>query len=93
MPDTTHIRSSHQVALPEDVTDPLLWRAAYDVAAAHRPDAAGRCASLLCAGRPAPCEPLTQARRAMRLAQGAVSRRPAGRPVPARSARDRRHAA
>ncbi|GAB3070824.1 hypothetical protein [Micromonospora schwarzwaldensis] len=74
MPDTIRTRSSQDAVLPRGVTDPLLWRSAYDVAAAHRPDAGGRCSSLLCAGVPAPCEPLTVARRAMRLA-GDASRR------------------
>ncbi|WP_089154281.1 hypothetical protein [Micromonospora sp. NBS 11-29] len=74
MPDTIRTRSSQDAVLPYGVTDPLLWRAAYDVAAAHRADAEGRCSSLLCARRPAPCAPLTAARRAMRLA-GDASRR------------------
>ncbi|QLQ36293.1 hypothetical protein [Micromonospora robiginosa] len=74
MPETNRTRSSQDAALPRGVTDPLLWRSAYDVAAAHRPDAAGRCSSLLCAGRPAPCEPLEAARRAMRLAGDADQR-------------------
>ncbi|MEU8264623.1 hypothetical protein AB0C02_28895 [Micromonospora sp. NPDC048999] len=70
MPDTTRNRSSHEVALPEDVTDPLLWRLAYDVAVAHQPDATGRCPSLLCVHQGAPCEPLVNAERAMHLARG-----------------------
>ncbi|MFR9779770.1 hypothetical protein ACL02O_27405 [Micromonospora sp. MS34] len=79
MPDTTHIRSSHEVVLPDDVTDPLLWRAAYDVAAAHEPDETGRCPSLLCGGRAAPCDTLIDARRAMLLARADAS---AERPSP-----------
>lgn len=68
VPDTMRIRSSQDAALPRGVTDPLLWRAAYDVAAAHQPDDSGRCESLLCDGRPGPCDALTAAHRAMRLA-------------------------
>ncbi|KAB1905098.1 hypothetical protein [Micromonospora sp. AMSO31t] len=92
MPETTRFRSSQDVVLPDDVTDPLLWRAAYDVAAAHQPDAAGHCTSLLCAGRSAPCEPMDNARRAMRLAR-AGTRRAEFRETPDRTARDRRRAA
>ncbi|MEU3453483.1 hypothetical protein ABZ671_07755 [Micromonospora sp. NPDC006766] len=80
MPDTTHNRSSHEVDLPDDVTDPLLWRLAYDVAVAHQPDATGRCPSLLCAKQSAPCEPLVNAERAMRLAQE-VTPQPAWSPA------------
>ncbi|MFE9955247.1 hypothetical protein [Micromonospora sp. NPDC005299] len=92
MPETTRFRSSQDVVLPDDVTDPLLWRAAYDVAAAHQPDATGRCPSLLCDGRSAPCEPMVNARRAMRLARGGA-RRAEGRGTTGRNARDRRRAA
>ncbi|WP_262285569.1 hypothetical protein [Micromonospora sp. MA102] len=92
MPETTRFRSSQDVILPDDVTDPLLWRAAYDVAAAHQPDPTGRCTSLLCAGRSAPCEPLDNARRAMRLARGRA-RRAEFRETSGRSVRDRRRAA
>ncbi|SCF08509.1 hypothetical protein GA0074695_3356 [Micromonospora viridifaciens] len=81
MSDTTRSRSSHEVELPDDVTDPLLWRLAYDVAVAHQPDAAGRCPSLLCAQQSAPCEPLVNAERAMRLAQSGTTP-PASNPVP-----------
>lgn len=95
MPDTTHIRSSHQVDLPDDVTDPLLWRTAYDVAAAHQPGEDGRCPSLLCANQSAPCEPLVNARRAMRLARGgaAADRRSGYREPPARVPGNRRRQA
>ncbi|MFI7211257.1 hypothetical protein [Micromonospora maritima] len=92
MPDTIRTRSSQDAALPEGVTDPLLWRAAYDVAAAHRPDPAGRCTSLLCAGRPAPCAPLTAARKAMRLA-GDADRQAGYDESAGRTTRDRRRAA
>ncbi|MCW3843656.1 hypothetical protein ONA70_26495 [Micromonospora yasonensis] len=69
MSDTTQNRSSHEAVLPDDVTDPLLWRAAYDVATAHQPDETGHCPSLLCGGQAAPCDTLVDARRAMRLAR------------------------
>ncbi|AYF27172.1 MULTISPECIES: hypothetical protein [Micromonospora] len=68
MPDTIRNRSSLDADLPRGVTDPLLWRAAYDVAVAHRPDESGRCESLLCDGQVAPCDALTAAHRAMELA-------------------------
>ncbi|MGC4892420.1 hypothetical protein [Micromonospora sp. DT31] len=74
MPDTIRTRSSQDAELPRGVTDPLLWRAAYDVAAAHHGDADGRCVSLLCDGEPTPCPALTAARRAMRLAGDADRR-------------------
>ncbi|MCI4065685.1 hypothetical protein MRQ36_25260 [Micromonospora sp. R77] len=94
MSEQTSVRSSHDAVLPDDVTDPLLWRAAYDVAAAHRPDERGRCPSLLCAGQGSPCEPLRTASRAMRLASGgaAVSRRSVARETPAPAQRRRRAA-
>ena len=95
MPDTTHTRSSHEAVLPDDVTDPLLWRAAYDVAAAHLPGEDGRCSSLLCADQSGPCEPLVNARRAMRLARGgaALDRRSTNRETPAPVTRNRRRKA
>ncbi|SCL33914.1 hypothetical protein GA0070624_4855 [Micromonospora rhizosphaerae] len=86
MSDPTPTRASHEAVLPDDVTDPLLWRMAYDVARAHQPDEEGRCPSPLCAQQSAPCDALVNARRAMRLARGddPVSRRSAAGepPVP-----------
>ncbi|MFG2052892.1 hypothetical protein ACGFI9_02580 [Micromonospora sp. NPDC048930] len=76
MPDTNQVRSSHEVVLPDDVTDPLLWRTAYDVASAHQPDETGRCPSLLCGGQAAPCDTLVDARRAMRLARAGAADAP-----------------
>ncbi|MFC4147390.1 hypothetical protein ACFO0M_14130 [Micromonospora mangrovi] len=96
MSEQTSVRSSRDAVLPDGVTDPLLWRAAYDVAAAHRPDERGHCPSLLCAGQNAPCEPLRTASRAMRLAGGGapVARRSAAREAsaPAQPQRRRRAA-
>lgn len=86
MPDTTHVRSSQEAALPDGVTDPLLWRTAYDVATAHQPDETGHCPSLLCGGQPAPCDTLTDAHRAMDLAGGGA---PAEETVPAAAPRPR----
>ncbi|SCF21804.1 hypothetical protein [Micromonospora mirobrigensis] len=72
-------RPSQSRPLPAGVTDPLLWRLAEDVAAAHQPDENGNCRNLLCAGQRGPCGPLVNADRARRLAGGepAVDR-PAG---------------
>ncbi|WP_170286317.1 hypothetical protein [Micromonospora olivasterospora] len=54
------------------MTDPLLWRLAYDVASAHEPDENGRCRNLLCADQPSPCTPLVNAERALGLSRGAA---------------------
>lgn len=69
MPDSTRRRPGQEAVLPDDVTDPLLWRLALDVASAHRPDATGRCGNPDCADQAAPCGPLRQAERAMDLAR------------------------
>ncbi|MFC8846849.1 MULTISPECIES: hypothetical protein [unclassified Micromonospora] len=72
------------------MADTLLWRLAYDVAEAHRPDATGCCRNLLCGGQQAPCSPLVNAERAMRLARGDAAtgpQLPAPRPAPAAPAR------
>lgn len=82
MSDTTHQRPSDGAVPPEDVTDPLLWRVAYDVAKAHEPDETGRCRNLLCAGAAAPCPPLANARRAMGLARDAGPATPSSAPLP-----------
>ncbi|GIJ12573.1 hypothetical protein ACFFMR_22830 [Micromonospora andamanensis] len=63
-------RHSHTADRPADVTDPLLWRLALDVADAHAPGEDGGCTHLLCAGQNWPCEPWQQAQRALNLAQG-----------------------
>ncbi|MDG4797519.1 hypothetical protein [Micromonospora sp. WMMD1082] len=63
-------RHSHTADRPAEVTDPLLWRLALDVADAHAPAEDGGCAHLLCAGQPWPCDPWQQAQRALSLAQG-----------------------
>jgi hypothetical protein len=63
-------RHYHTADRPADVTDPLLWRLALDVADAHAPGEDGGCTHLLCAGQNWPCEPWQRAQRALNLAQG-----------------------
>lgn len=63
-------RLSTLAVLPDDVTDPLLWRLAFDVAAAHQPDEHGNCRNLQCAGQRGECTAARTARRAMTLARG-----------------------
>ncbi|AEB45578.1 MULTISPECIES: hypothetical protein [Micromonospora] len=70
MSDNAGNRPSHTYDRPEEVTDPLLWRLALDVAEAHAPAEDGGCAHLLCAGQDWPCGPWEQAQRALSLAQG-----------------------
>ncbi|MEU6076303.1 hypothetical protein [Micromonospora sp. NPDC047074] len=62
MSDTTFDR-------PAEVTDPLLWKLALDVADAHEPDGDGGCHNLLCAGQSWPCPAWNNAQRALRMAQ------------------------
>jgi hypothetical protein len=57
--------------MPDNVTEPLLWRLAIDVLAAHQPDDGGRCRNPQCAEHTAPCPPSVAARHAMRLARPA----------------------
>ncbi|MFV2101630.1 hypothetical protein [Micromonospora sp. LOL_024] len=66
-------RHNHTADRPAEVTDPLLWRLALDVADAHAPDGEGGCDHLLCAGQDWPCGPWQQAQRALSLAQGRSS--------------------
>ncbi|GGM64023.1 hypothetical protein GCM10011608_56680 [Micromonospora sonchi] len=63
-------RPSHVTDRPDEVSDPLLWRLALDVADAHAPNGDGGCVHLICAGQEWPCEPWQQAQRALSLAQG-----------------------
>ncbi|SCL22720.1 hypothetical protein GA0074692_1447 [Micromonospora pallida] len=69
MPNASHNYPSQQVDLPDDVTDPLLWRLAFDVTRAHQLDAAGRCGNLGCPDEPGPCPALRNAEQAMRLSR------------------------
>ncbi|MEV2239238.1 hypothetical protein [Micromonospora sp. NPDC049891] len=68
-------RHSHTADRPAEVTDPLLWRLALDVADAHAPGEDGGCTHLLCSGQGWPCEPWQQAQRALNLAQGGAADR------------------
>ncbi|MCL7460490.1 hypothetical protein AB0J85_19200 [Micromonospora echinofusca] len=68
MSDTT-ARSDRQADRPAEVTDPLLWKLALDVADAHEPDGDGGCRNLLCAGQAWPCPAWNNAQRALRMAR------------------------
>ncbi len=77
MSDTSHDRSDHRANRPEEVTDPLLWGLALDVADAHQPDAGGTdCVNLLCAGHGWPCAAWQTAQRALEVARTAPERQP-----------------
>ncbi|MDM4783697.1 MULTISPECIES: hypothetical protein [unclassified Micromonospora] len=76
-------RLSALAVVPDDVTDPLLWRLALDVAAAHQPNEHGDCRNLQCAGQRGMCAAARHARRAMTLA-----RRPRLVVAPPRPTRD-----
>ncbi|MGB2567090.1 hypothetical protein ACPFP2_01360 [Micromonospora citrea] len=64
---------------PAEVTDPLLWRLAADVAQAHRPDQAGRCDNLLCDRQEWPCQAARNARRALEMSGATTEEFPAPR--------------
>ncbi|MEU4678590.1 hypothetical protein [Micromonospora sp. NPDC023737] len=68
----TH-RSDAVTDRPDEVTDPLLWKLALEVADAHEPDGQGGCDNLLCAGEPWPCTAWNNAQRALRAARGDVN--------------------
>ncbi|MGC4851909.1 hypothetical protein ACLQ24_00600 [Micromonospora sp. DT4] len=70
-------RLSLLAVIPGDVTDPLLWRLALDVTAAHQPDNHGNCRNLQCTGQRGICAAARTGRRAMNLARPA---RPAATP-------------
>ncbi|MFB9443048.1 hypothetical protein Dvina_51505 [Dactylosporangium vinaceum] len=63
------IRPSANVAVPDDVTDVLLWQLAFDVAVEHQRGPDGDCANLRCAGQRGPCDAAVQAQRALRAAR------------------------
>ena len=70
-------RPSDTANIPTAVVDVLLWRAAYDVAAAHQPRPDRRCANLQCAQQPpGPCPPARAARHARLVALGLPRRIP-----------------
>ncbi|WP_018800505.1 hypothetical protein [Salinispora arenicola] len=62
-------RLSTLAMLPNDVTDPLLWRLAFDVASAHQPNERGDCRNLQCHGQRGMCAAARAARRAMTAAR------------------------
>ncbi|MDO3705105.1 hypothetical protein Q3W71_25890 [Micromonospora sp. C28SCA-DRY-2] len=69
MPETSLDRSDHQADRPEEVTDPLLWKLALEVADAHEPDGDGGCRNLLCAGQSWPCAAWNNAQHALSVAR------------------------
>ncbi|HEX8628715.1 MAG TPA: hypothetical protein VF755_11145 [Catenuloplanes sp.] len=83
MSSTDRVRPSHDDVPPDDVTDPLLWRLAIDVAAAHQPGDDGRCRNLQCVGHRGPCAASVTAKRAMRLARATPPAQAADQPVTA----------
>ncbi|MEH1102366.1 hypothetical protein [Micromonospora sp. CPCC 205561] len=74
MSDATIDRSDRLADRPDEVTDPLLWKLALDVADAHEPDGDGGCHNLLCAGQPWPCHAWNNAQRALHLARAEPGR-------------------
>lgn len=71
-------RPSADAPVPDDVTDVMLWRLAFDVAVEHQRDRNGDCTSLRCTGQRGLCEPAVHAQHALQ-----VARRPAN-PAPPR---------
>lgn len=69
MSETSLDRSDQQADRPEEVTDPLLWKLALEVADAHEPDGDGGCRNLLCAGQPWPCAAWNNAQHALSVAR------------------------
>ncbi|WP_230688687.1 hypothetical protein ACN26Y_21155 [Micromonospora sp. WMMD558] len=81
MSDTSHDRADRHDR-PDEVTDPLLWGLALDVADAHQPDQGGAdCVNLLCAGHGWPCAAWENAQRALQMAQASPEQRPATAPA------------
>lgn len=64
--------------VPAGTADPLLWRLAAAVAAAHQPDQRGNCTNLQCRGQCGTCAASRLARYALRVART----RPAPAPPP-----------
>src|ERR671917_1757357 len=81
MSDTSRNRPDRHADRPPEVTDPLLWDLALDVADAHQPDADGACHNLLCAGQTWPCATWNTAQRALRSAQTPAGATGASPPV------------
>ncbi|MCZ7421162.1 hypothetical protein O7605_16790 [Verrucosispora sp. WMMA2121] len=77
-------RPSDRTAVPDDVTDRLLWALAVDVAAAHQLGPDGACTNLQCRGQDGPCWALRTALRAEQQARSApttLAPAPPPRPV------------
>ena len=83
MPQPHRERPGRLAAVPDDITDPLLWRLAIDVLAAHQPGHDGNCRNLQCAGQTGICAAASHARRALTVARTAT--RPAN-PAPREAA-------
>ncbi|WP_409074160.1 hypothetical protein [Micromonospora chalcea] len=83
MPKPHRERPGRLAAVPDDITDPLLWRLAIDVLAAHQPEHDGNCRNLQYAEQTGICTAASNARRALTLARTATRhqpRTPAGTP-------------
>lgn len=76
MSKTAASRPSRTADRPDEVTDPLLWDLALDVADAHTPTEDGSCTHLICAGQEWPCGPWNSAQRALTLARGGAADAP-----------------
>jgi hypothetical protein len=74
-PVDPHPPAGHHPPAP-GIGDPLLWRLATQVAAAHRPDGTGRCHNLQCRDENGPCTPWRAAQRALELAIRTDTARP-----------------
>ncbi|MET8147855.1 hypothetical protein ACIBSW_24875 [Actinoplanes sp. NPDC049668] len=83
-PDHQGQPSIARLPAPDDVTDPLLWTCAADVAAAHRQGPDGTCTNLQCRGQRAPCAAACAAYRAAQLARADPGTAPVHQPPPAR---------
>ncbi|TDC84689.1 hypothetical protein E1193_05045 [Micromonospora sp. KC606] len=79
-------RLSLTAAIPDEVINPLLWRLALDVTAAHQPDRDGNCRNLQCVNYRGMCPAARTARHAINLAQQA---RPTATPPAPQGARGR----
>ncbi|MEV6514977.1 hypothetical protein AB0M37_04220 [Micromonospora chalcea] len=72
-PEDRSRRPSERTAVPDDVTDRLLWALAVDVAAAHQLGPDGTCTNLQCRGQHGPCWALRTAQRADQHARRATT--------------------
>lgn len=78
-------RPSQRALVPDDVTDPLLWRLAVDVITAHQLGPNNRCVNPQCSSQVGPCMAARLAQRAMRVARAKV---PEPRHLTSRTATD-----